>query len=509
MPKKNGRKKNRKKNIRYTYDISRHMKIWITTESDVFLPIKNQARLIQMREQNPSITIHFVYAQSLLSEDAHAALQHFCRTYQITPFPLENTMKYLSQQYQGKRAFTKTHRTLDHHLFKEVHTLITRKEPLQLAHTYVISICLRVVLAPFLGTYSDFDVEIRIPPKQKGKTPPSPKSALLLPITQVLNERGRFITPYASISVFAVNGPFHHAQSLTDLLALKQHIHAFLNYQNHWHELIHDESTTYESSWRFLSRMIDTTMDNLVTIIDKMTPNESNRYALLYTHVTSANPQFPSVLFEDPSTLYSIVATDIRAQHKAMDASRSDIACCDYYLQRFIGRKFHDIISLLIGSQAWGNILFSLDKRHNLHSKISMSDKAAMAEKSKKMSFFSLGYAHPIASELLGVPNAMVTAHDTIESRSAPDDRSWQSLFQSKKLHVVEQPLATAAATASASSTVKPTLPSTDHGKSKPTPSAAFAPHRPQPSQATSSASAEKETESIMAQVAKMNLKRN
>jgi len=70
-----------------TYDFNPHIhvKIWLSTNPDIFLNQLNQLRLIRMRVINPHDTIHLVYESRLLSAKAVNDLESFCAKHSIIP----------------------------------------------------------------------------------------------------------------------------------------------------------------------------------------------------------------------------------------------------------------------------------------------------------------------------------------------------------------------------------------------------------------------------------------
>ncbi|MDF1645545.1 MAG: glycosyltransferase family 88 protein [Legionellaceae bacterium] len=67
----------------YSYNLHNHVKIWLSNKPSVFMNTENQVRLIEMRETNPSDTIHLVYDSSLLNTTALQDLEHFCKEHRI------------------------------------------------------------------------------------------------------------------------------------------------------------------------------------------------------------------------------------------------------------------------------------------------------------------------------------------------------------------------------------------------------------------------------------------
>ncbi|STY29362.1 putative glucosyltransferase Lgt1 [Legionella wadsworthii] len=69
----------------YQYNPNLHVKIWLSHTPNVFMNLENQIRLIEMREQNPSDTIHLVFDSQLLTPNSLNSLHEFCKEHQFIP----------------------------------------------------------------------------------------------------------------------------------------------------------------------------------------------------------------------------------------------------------------------------------------------------------------------------------------------------------------------------------------------------------------------------------------
>jgi hypothetical protein len=97
----------------YTIDLHKHVKIWLSPDKDVFMPAKNQTRLIEMRKTNPADTICLFYDSKLLTQKAQAELQAFCAQHNIIPKDLRNTV-FLDSELSKVRAITCYEQEVDH-----------------------------------------------------------------------------------------------------------------------------------------------------------------------------------------------------------------------------------------------------------------------------------------------------------------------------------------------------------------------------------------------------------
>lgn len=75
-------------------NITKHVKIWFSSNPDEFLPLINKQRLIDFRECNSSHEITLVGYKALLSEESQQQLGDFCDTYNINYLDLENIPEY-------------------------------------------------------------------------------------------------------------------------------------------------------------------------------------------------------------------------------------------------------------------------------------------------------------------------------------------------------------------------------------------------------------------------------
>ncbi|WED41937.1 glycosyltransferase family 88 protein [Legionella cardiaca] len=130
----------------YNFNPHRHVKIWLSKDSNSFLNIENQLRLIRMRDINPTDEINFIYDSNLLTPKALEELKSFCEKYKINARDVQEIIpecnteeeKHLIEVYQNEVS----------HLHEG-------------GNLAVLSDVLRW-LSPIykLGTYTDFDVSV-------------------------------------------------------------------------------------------------------------------------------------------------------------------------------------------------------------------------------------------------------------------------------------------------------------------------------------------------------------
>ncbi len=74
----------------FVYNPHKHIKIWLSTNRDLFINPKNQLRLIRMRELNPNDEINLIYDSKLISEKSLAELFDFCQKLAIKPIDVRD-----------------------------------------------------------------------------------------------------------------------------------------------------------------------------------------------------------------------------------------------------------------------------------------------------------------------------------------------------------------------------------------------------------------------------------
>lgn len=138
----------------YSFNPHQHVKIWLSKKPDLFLNFENQKRLIKTRYKNPNDTIHFIYAESLLNDEAKHTLKNFCNEYNIIPVSIE---KDILPECQTERE-TELAKWYQH----EVQQMDSGGNPASASD-------LLRWLSPVYrrGTYSDFDVEVTTDPLVK------------------------------------------------------------------------------------------------------------------------------------------------------------------------------------------------------------------------------------------------------------------------------------------------------------------------------------------------------
>ncbi|MDP1615354.1 MAG: glycosyltransferase family 88 protein, partial [Methylococcales bacterium] len=77
----------------YVLKPHKHVKIWFSKDSDVFLNAENQLRLVKFRTKNPRDEVALVFSKQLLSESAQQDLFIFCNQHKIKPLSLEEDIE--------------------------------------------------------------------------------------------------------------------------------------------------------------------------------------------------------------------------------------------------------------------------------------------------------------------------------------------------------------------------------------------------------------------------------
>ena len=133
--------------ITYSFNPHRHVKIWLSKDKDVFLPLENQLRLVKMRQLNPDDEISFLYESRLLSGNALAELRTFCTKHTIIAKDIPSDIIPFCETQHEQNLLT---------LYED--EIAAFHQGVGLA---VPSDILRILKPVYsLGTYSDFDVAI-------------------------------------------------------------------------------------------------------------------------------------------------------------------------------------------------------------------------------------------------------------------------------------------------------------------------------------------------------------
>lgn len=145
----------------YTLDLHKHVRIWFSTNPDVFLNQENQLRLVRFRAQNPTDSISLIYAKQLLSDSAHSELLAFCSKHAIKPIELSSLKADLANETE-KELMSYVEAEIEH---MKNHT---GGNPASASDT------LRWLIYPLDSIYSDFDTTINtqgLPPTIQTQAP--------------------------------------------------------------------------------------------------------------------------------------------------------------------------------------------------------------------------------------------------------------------------------------------------------------------------------------------------
>lgn len=131
----------------YKFNPHRHVKIWLSKEADLFMPIENRMNLVEMHQKNPSDEIYLVYDHRLLSKKEEINLQKFCACNKIKPINVVSDIEPNCKTIQEKEL-------LD--CYQKEIAAIGKGGNLAAA-----SDILRWIGAVYnLGTYTDFDIKV-------------------------------------------------------------------------------------------------------------------------------------------------------------------------------------------------------------------------------------------------------------------------------------------------------------------------------------------------------------
>jgi hypothetical protein len=136
---------------RFTFDLTRHYKIWFSKDPDTFLGIENELRFIRMRKNNPDFILYFIYSSQCLSKLSIEELKTFCRKHKIIPVEFEAIVQDLVEAE-------------DIQLYAIANNEIVQAVDSMAGSMAAASDCTRL-LTPVIekfGIYNDFDVEINL-----------------------------------------------------------------------------------------------------------------------------------------------------------------------------------------------------------------------------------------------------------------------------------------------------------------------------------------------------------
>jgi len=172
----------------YEIDRLRFVKIWLSKDPDIFLPLVNQVRFIHCVEKNPLATFYFVFDSYLLSVGAKKSLIMFCKKYNVSPIDVRADIIAACKAENEIRLIEIYH--------DEVSNLN------DYGCVAAASDILRWLSPVFsLGIYTDFDVEIDTKLVKPGENIIRIPSPFLIPIT--LKRTDGFFT--SRLNVFFCN----------------------------------------------------------------------------------------------------------------------------------------------------------------------------------------------------------------------------------------------------------------------------------------------------------------
>lgn len=152
-------------------NLYKHFKIWLSTNKEDFLPVRNRGRILQMRETNSAVKITLIYSQKILSLKSELELLTFCKQNNLTALAYENFKESLTDPLDLKVC-----QCID----MEV-TAMADKNPVACAAA--ASDMLRVVVAcNGHGIYSDFDVSFDLSTLSEEHRHISSNASMIVPL---------------------------------------------------------------------------------------------------------------------------------------------------------------------------------------------------------------------------------------------------------------------------------------------------------------------------------------
>ena len=145
-----------KQQLPNTVNINKHFKIWFSPDHDTFMPMKNQLRMIKLRNSHPKAELSIVYSSSLLCDKANIEFEAFCTKYSISLIDFDKL---------NSTSFTdKIMSNTDLEILNLVKMEIEYFKANQGGNLAAASDCARIMyfILEKYGIYSDLDVDICI-----------------------------------------------------------------------------------------------------------------------------------------------------------------------------------------------------------------------------------------------------------------------------------------------------------------------------------------------------------
>ncbi|MGE3318064.1 MAG: glycosyltransferase family 88 protein [Candidatus Berkiella sp.] len=148
-------------------DLSKHFKIWFSDNKNSFLGVEDQLRLVKTRADNPDAKLSFVYSEGCLSQKALGDLKKFCEKQRVTPINFDSEVLPLLSDENDKKLYELALLEIKNCLADEGGSMAAASD------------CARFIrpLLAKLGTYTDFDVQV----KTQGKKFVETKALVLIP----------------------------------------------------------------------------------------------------------------------------------------------------------------------------------------------------------------------------------------------------------------------------------------------------------------------------------------
>ncbi len=424
------RRKKKRPSTDYFFDPRVHMKIGMSLNPASFLPMHHQQTILAMRVRNPSIVLHFIYADTLLHASAKQALLAWSQKYRITLHAIESLR--LPTYHQKIQPLSDEARKLDIHLWVLIRQWLNRHHthPLQPSHLRIINLLLRVMLTPYFGTYSDLTMSLSLDKHfaknksgnfKKIKT----KSPILLPISEQRNPTNIAL----DCCLFAVNSPLNeNTQNI--LFHIKKTMLSSIVSGKTWQEIF-TKNKQEDEDWALLNLLSKPTELSLIELLDDIRFDDKKLISFLrHTLVIKSPKQCHRIHAWPAQEVIHAVFDDLlhKKEPKHLDIFSIEMIkladCLAYYRQR-LSRLESLLLRVMVGRYRWTSALvayITADTSKRLTPNVLTWMRHA--------SFFSIRPCCAMLLPLIHQPNPWSHTTPTTQLHHIASDHTWTTIGQ-------------------------------------------------------------------------------
>lgn len=132
----------------YDFSIHKFYKIWFSSDTQQFLGIENELRLVRMRTLHEDIVIYLIYSSKLLNSNAVKDLHAFCERYRIIPIDFDTQLLELLTEENDIKIYNLAKLEIENYQNKNFGNLAAASDGVRVISTVIKE----------YGIYSDFDV---------------------------------------------------------------------------------------------------------------------------------------------------------------------------------------------------------------------------------------------------------------------------------------------------------------------------------------------------------------